>query len=592
MPKLVAIGDSLTQGFQSGCISRTEVSYPALIASAMEAAETGGPIKVPQHFRYPRFRREDSDPNNQDGLPLNLEVVARRLGSGKAIGLGENLVEGVMKILAGLLRVLSCFLKCAWNIIVGTWCMVVGLLKIVYLWGFLENLLEDIMGFFKVTGRTKNGFFILKVWNWFVNIWSIGLIGVGTYMNEIEMYWERGDGIQPSETGPLHHNLAVWGFSVVDADSLSWGACHREILKHEIKNDLFAGPDYPMYRTARRTLNPSYAIEYGNLTQIDLAKKLGEEEPIEHLIFWLGSNNALGTILRLGEEEPVVWATEGDLHQLAHARKDTLWPPELFEKAYRRVTAKLTQTNAEHVYIGNVPHLNVPPTTRGVSLQDPKHPDKPQQDTEGYFEYYTNCWVDDNRFRLAPSNYASFTRETMKMLNGIIDQYNQIIDTVIAEQNQQAGRRKWKLVNICSVLDRLAYRRNQGQPAYPIPQGLKDALKRNPNTQHRFYKNGDPILDTRYFCVRPGQQDSDKRFEGGIVSLDGVHPTTIGYGIVANEFMQAMGISHLATDSWWDHVVANDSLINDPPKALEDLLGFLQIISKKGLLQDIGKALS
>lgn len=591
MPKLVTIGDSLTQGFQSGCISRAHISYPALIASAMEAAETNSAVARPKHFRYPRFHKEN-DPNNDDGLPLNLEVIARKLGSGQTLALGENLVEGTLKILAGLLRTLSCLLKCAWNIVVGSWCMVVGLLKILYLWGFLENLLDDIFGLFKVAGRSKNGFFVLKIWNWFTNIWSVSLIGIGTYLNDVEMYWERGDGIQPCETGPLHHNLAVWGFSVVDADTLSWGACHREILKHEIKNDLFAGPDYPMYRTARRTLNPSYDPQYGNLTQIDIAKKLGEEEPIEHLVFWLGANNALGTILRLGETEPVVWATDGDLYQLAHARTDSLWPPELFEKVYRRVTTKVAQINAEQVYIGNVPHLNVPPFTRGVSLPDPAHPNKPEQDGEGYFEYYTNCWVDDRRFRLAPSNYSSFTRETMQMLNSAIDEYNRLINTVIQEQNQQAGRTKWKLVDICTMLDQLAYRRNQGQPAYPIPQGLKDALKRNPNTKNRFYSNGEPILDTRYFCMRPKQSNPDKRFEGGIVSLDGVHPTTIGYGLVANEFMKAMNLSNLATNQWWDYVVANDSLINDPPKALEDLLGFLQIISKKGLLQDIGKALS
>ncbi|MGK7877493.1 MAG: hypothetical protein AB4426_30585 [Xenococcaceae cyanobacterium] len=33
--KLVAIGDSLTQGFQSGSISKTDLSYPAMIARCL-----------------------------------------------------------------------------------------------------------------------------------------------------------------------------------------------------------------------------------------------------------------------------------------------------------------------------------------------------------------------------------------------------------------------------------------------------------------------------------------------------------------------------------------------------------------------------
>ena len=35
MPKLVAIGDSLTQGVMSGALLKTRQSYPALIAEAM-----------------------------------------------------------------------------------------------------------------------------------------------------------------------------------------------------------------------------------------------------------------------------------------------------------------------------------------------------------------------------------------------------------------------------------------------------------------------------------------------------------------------------------------------------------------------------
>ena len=58
MPKLVAIGDSLTQGVQSGAIFNTQLSFPALIADAMG-------LNVSNEFRGPRF------PGS--GLPFNIE---------------------------------------------------------------------------------------------------------------------------------------------------------------------------------------------------------------------------------------------------------------------------------------------------------------------------------------------------------------------------------------------------------------------------------------------------------------------------------------------------------------------------------------
>jgi hypothetical protein len=61
--RLVAIGDSLTHGFQSGAIYNTDVSYPAIIAHEMGWYD---------HFRHPRYFGEG-------GLPLNLELLIREL---------------------------------------------------------------------------------------------------------------------------------------------------------------------------------------------------------------------------------------------------------------------------------------------------------------------------------------------------------------------------------------------------------------------------------------------------------------------------------------------------------------------------------
>jgi len=60
--RLVAIGDSLTHGFQSGAISNTALSYPAIIARELGFTD----------FRYPEY-------GPYGGLPLNVEVLLRDL---------------------------------------------------------------------------------------------------------------------------------------------------------------------------------------------------------------------------------------------------------------------------------------------------------------------------------------------------------------------------------------------------------------------------------------------------------------------------------------------------------------------------------
>ena len=66
--KLVAIGDSITQGFMSGAAARTDLAYPSLIARAMQlsvGSQAHAQFKIPQ---WP-----------ENGLPVNLEALARRI---------------------------------------------------------------------------------------------------------------------------------------------------------------------------------------------------------------------------------------------------------------------------------------------------------------------------------------------------------------------------------------------------------------------------------------------------------------------------------------------------------------------------------
>jgi hypothetical protein len=61
--RLVAIGDSLTHGFQSGAVFNTDLSYPAIIAQELGWFDD---------YRYPRY-------GGHGGLPLNVELLLRVL---------------------------------------------------------------------------------------------------------------------------------------------------------------------------------------------------------------------------------------------------------------------------------------------------------------------------------------------------------------------------------------------------------------------------------------------------------------------------------------------------------------------------------
>jgi len=64
--------------------------------------------------------------------------------------------------------------------------------------------------------------------------------------------------------------------------------------------------------------------------------------------------------------------------------------------------------------------------------------------------------------------------------------------------------------------------------------------------------------------------DDGHRLGGGLIGLDGVHPTTIGYGLVAEFFLEAMRDAGVAgADPQkvpWQSVIASDWLIQHPPK--------------------------
>jgi hypothetical protein len=76
--RLVTIGDSITQGFMSGAVFHTELSWPAVIATELGVRPRAKPRSAPGvigEFRFPVYE----SPDGPGGLPLDLERAIRGL---------------------------------------------------------------------------------------------------------------------------------------------------------------------------------------------------------------------------------------------------------------------------------------------------------------------------------------------------------------------------------------------------------------------------------------------------------------------------------------------------------------------------------
>jgi lysophospholipase L1-like esterase len=235
------------------------------------------------------------------------------------------------------------------------------------------------------------------------------------------------------------------------------------------------------------------------------------------------------------------------------------------------------------VFVGTVPHVTIPPVTRGVS------PGKPPQNrlVGNYYEFYTRPWIWDDVFD--KDKHPHLTREQAKKIDKFIDQYNETIEEV-------ADANGWHVFDASDLLDDLAFRRGKGGPPYKFPDGLMKELKKLESLENRFGKDEDQDperpLDTRFFRVYSGDPKQIER--GGLISLDGIHPTTIGYSLVADLLVKTMSDAGVnfgkeeGTDLLdWEKIVQMDTLVNRPPALLSDLKSCLEFLDKRALLSSI-----
>lgn len=461
--RLVTIGDSLTHGFQSGAIFHTNLSYAAMIAHELGWKE----------FRYPTYNSPG------DGLPLNLEALARNL---------EKQVGGEL--------------------------------------------------------------------NW----WKIpsALLETRKFLDQSEDFWERGSGSQFSANGEINHNLAVYGWDLRNTLSRNADIC-LDILRSNPPKDNFVRQvaDHHNERTAIRVLNTARDENGKALSPLQAAQALSEEE-IETLIIFIGANNALGSILTFNVQWSDVGYDDMDIND-----RYTVWRPIHFQAELDQMVEQVKQIRARHVIWCTVPHVTIVPFARGVGEKVAAQ--------SRYFPYYTLFWIKDEPFN--PSKHPHLTANEARAIDSAIDQYNDSIANAVREGRKQG--RDWYVFEMVEVLDRLASRRYfnqpQVQPEWWSPYELPPALQAL-----------NPIPDSRFFC-----SNVRGRTEGGLFSLDGIHATTIGYGVIAQELIKVMQIAGIdfydvqgqkrsgEVQIDFDRLIAIDTLVSRPPRLIQDVITLL-----------------
>lgn len=377
-------------------------------------------------------------------------------------------------------------------------------------------------------------------------------------MAGVEKYWERGDGdlavravADAARSGRdvtrVHHNLATWGMDIRDALSLDVDRLRSRIETSPRRGNQVVN----QFVSAAYERSAMITMEGGgdSDTPVTLAKALGEDGGIETLVVALGANNILGTVI----DFTIRWTEDEDYADVDRHPESpyNAWTPEHFRHELDELLAAVEQVEADHVIVFTVPHVTIAPMVRGVGDRMPG---------DRYFARYTRPWIPDHVFN--PNRHDCLTGDELRVLDFAVDLYNEHIVAEVAKRDDPAGQR-WRVLDVAGILDRLAFRRylvdDDARPDWWTPYDLPARLREL-----------SPAPDARFF-----RSDKFGRNAGGLFALDGIHPTTTGYSLVAREVMQTMtdmGVPLAAAEPDYEAVVAADTMIQDPPERLASVM--------------------
>ena len=362
----------------------------------------------------------------------------------------------------------------------------------------------------------------------FVGVW------VQRALDKHEAFWEQHPDEVLQGPGFIPKVLAVFGFTLRDVRAKNADTA-RQALTQPKDNLLVEFPEHTEEIGTIRILDDARAANGDALSQVEAAKALGADGGIGTLVSFIGANDYLATMTDL----QLRWSDEDPEHPTAKTPAD-------FIAELEHYVAELEQIDANQVVLVTLPHVTVPPIAKGVGDR--------LSERSRYFEYYTRPWIRERSFN--PKFDPHITGEEARVIDAAIDEANRAIVDVVRRQ-REAGR-DWRVLDACSLLDGVAQKRYLQQPAtmerhgiepYPLPDAIA-AL--------------DPVPNTNFYAA-----NAEGRHDGGFFSLDGIHPTRIAHGILAQELLHAIG-STATID--FDQLVLDDPLIVDPPALFDSAL--------------------
>ncbi len=378
-------------------------------------------------------------------------------------------------------------------------------------------------------------------------------------LRRIKSYWDgRLTSLKIDRTDP-YHNQGIWGFSISDSWLIDELFCRNYLQSNQARYSVFdVLPDNAMYTTARLVLNPSFSPKIEKNSMVDNIRQLQDDGGIENLIACIGHNNIVGAVTKL----KIIYSKEDDVEKPYPERSCTVFRPEHFERELRILYRKISKFDIKNVFVPTIPYVTIPPAIRGVNTDQ-------SNSFDGYFDYYARFWIWDEDFD--PEKHPHLTRDNAILLDQIVDEYNQIIKKVGDEFD-------YTVVPIGRYVRAAARRRHRNGDIQPFPEGFITALKENPKTSYLVNNNNETKISTDYIRL---EEDTRRIMQGGIFSLDGLHPSTIGYGLIANIYKQSMQKHGVKFEHPidWDFVIENETLITDPPALLGDLRKLLRLLS-------------
>ena len=534
MAKLVAIGDSITQGVMSGAISRPKYSYPALIAKAMglEVWMPDGKNEEPNHqnvFSVPYFPGI--------GLPLNIEELFKAIGPDFDSCIDAKELKGR---LLSFLEFIDHF-RDSYRLSEVNYDGIYHNLAVLSFQVFHSFTINSACYKELVEENEKNIDKQLRRWKWRLSI----IIGASDMSPRIVLGLVKWI------------NNRKWKKMLTKSTSVL--ARTRSLIELYLERfaDVDSDPSYTMYRIAQHVLNPSQNPDREGWTQIDNLKHIKDEEGVENLILFLGPNDCLGTVRDLEIKDMKENSVSDDLEK---RRQYNLTREDVFRRNYEEMVRQISEIISKdtNVFVGNIPHVTIPPITQASNKVAFEHKERT------YFTRYARFFANREEDRL----FEGLTGDDAKRIDDHIDKLNNTIDCIIRTVPRKGN---WRLVNICSLLEGLAVRRtgNDSNPHHPLECFLLSDPDL-PDTGHELLKSDlKPLPNVRRFQTN----DKNKRMDGGIFSLDCFHPTIIGQGLIAEAFVRAMKeaeVPHVTSDclDWrldWEDIIRNDTLIQDPP---------------------------